>query len=227
MKGSWNMMAMPLRRFLLHPSAFILVFLSGCAHCEYDVVQPPDLAGHVGETSWVALRRDNDLEYRLRSAEDRLVMRVYNRGERPVKLLGEDSAAVDPRGESHPLQSATIPPGAFVTRIFPPPLPRARRYGPSFGFGVGAGYVGRTRYRAGAVRAGRGRANAYRPHRHRHAFHSAGFHDFEPRYYTVYDPNDRTYFAWPGETAVRFIFAFQPDGGDVFRQEFLIRRRRM
>lgn len=204
-------------RSRLSPLALLLLALTpGCARYEYDVVEPPDLAGHVGEKSWVALRRPGDVEYRLRSYDDRLVMRLYNRGEGSVKLLGADSAVVDPRGESHPMQSATIPPGAYVQKIFPPPLPRVRRYGPSFGFGVGV---------MGAQRVGH--RPRHRPYRHRHAFHSAGFHDFEPRYYTVYDPNDRTYFAWPGETGARFIFALQREGGEVIRHEFLIRRRKM
>ena len=202
------------RRFILHPSAFILLsLLPGCARYEYDVVQPADLAGHVGEKSWVALRRSNDLEYCLRAADNRLVMHIYNRGGQPVKLLGADSAAVDSRGESHPLQSAIIPPGSYAKRVFPPPPPRVQRYGPSFGFGIGY---------AGAARV-RGRHNRHHPHR----FHSAAAHDFEPRYYSVYDPNDRTFFNWPGESAVRFLFAYQAEGDEVFRHEFLIRRRKM
>ena len=188
----------------------------GCARYEYDVVEPPDLAGRVGEKSWVALRRADDLEYRMRSASDRLVVRVYNRGERPVKLLGSDSVIVDPRGESHPMPSATIPPGSYVQRIYPPPLPRVRRYGPSFGFGVGVMGAQRVRHRG----------YRHRPYRNRYPFHSAGFHDFEPRYYTVYDPNDPTYFTWPGGTSVRFIFAFAREGEEMFRQEFLVRRVR-
>jgi hypothetical protein len=198
--------------FILQPSACILLFLlTGCAHYEYDVVQPPDLAGHVPERAWVSLRR-GELDYRLRSYDNRLVMRVYNRGERAVKLLGTDSAAVDPRGESHPLQSATIPPGSFVSRIFPPPRPRVERYGPTFGIGVGASY---------------GAAHGPHGYRYRDPFYSGGFDDFGPRYYSVYDPNDRSYFNWPGESSVRFLFVFQPGNGDPLRHEFVIRRRKM
>ena len=193
----------------------VATLTGGCARYEYDVVEPPDLAGHVGEKSWVALRRSDDLEYRLRSADDRLVMRVFNRGGRPVKLLGADSVIVDSRGESHPMLGATVPPGSYVQRVFPPPLPRVRRYGPSFGFGVGVMGAQRVRHRG------------HRYHPHRHPFHSAGFHDFEPRYYTVYDPNDPTFFGWPGGASARFIFAFQRDGEEMIRHEFLIRRVKM
>lgn len=200
------------RRFILHPSAFILFLsLAGCTRYEYDVVQPPELAGHVGTQSWLALRRD-PLEYYLRTSDNRLVMRIYNRGEAQVKLLGADSAAVDPRGESHPLVSATIPPGSYVTRIFPPPRPTMQRTGPSVGFGVGAGYAG---------------ASHGHPYHHHHYPYHYYASDLEPRYYTVYDPNDRTYFDWPGETSMRFLFAFQREGAEPIRHEFLIRKRKM
>ena len=214
----------PPKRLILHPAAFLLLFVSGCARYEYDVVQPAELAGHVGETSWVALRRGNDVEYRLRASDNRLVMLVYNRGDRTVKLLGADSAVVDPRGESHPVRSATIPPGSYAKRIFPPPPARVQPYGPSFG--VGVGYIGAAHVRAVSHGAPY-HYHAHPYHAHPHHYHWAGYHDFEPRYYTVYDPNDRTGFDWPGESAVRFLLAFEPEGGEVFTHEFLIRRRKM
>jgi len=207
--------------FILHPSAFILLFLSGCAHYEYDVVQPPELAVHVGEGSWVALRRTGDVEYRLRSYDNFLVMLIYNGGQTPVKLLGADSSAVDARGESHPMPSATIPPGSYVKRIFPPPRPRVEPYGPSFSFGVG--YVHLQHVHA---------APPHAPPAHSHPYHypyyGQGFYDTQPRYYTVYDANDRTFFDWPGGTGVRFTFALAREGQEgVMRQELLVRRVKM
>jgi hypothetical protein len=193
-----------------------LLLAGGCARYEYDIVQPPELAAHVGANSWVVLRRGNDLEYRLRTADNRLVMLIDNRGERPVKLLGADSFVVDASGESHPLYSSTIPPGTYVKRIFPPPLPTMQRNGPTVGVGVGAGYVG-------AMHVG----HAHYPYHYPYPHHSLAYDDLEPRYYTVYDPNDRTYFDWPAEATVRFLFAFQREGEDTFRHEFLIRRRKM
>ena len=206
---------MRLRPLALLPSAFILAFASGCARYEYDVLEPADLAGHVGANSWVSLRRQGDLEYRLRTADDRLVMLVYNRGGATVKLLGEDSALVDPRGESRPVAGATLPPGSYVKRIFPPPRPRVERYGPSIGIGIGAGYGG-----------GYGR-HRHGFHRHGHRFGSDFYDPVEPRYYTVYDPSDRRYFAWPGGTSVRLLLTFEREGGETVRHEFLVRRTRM
>lgn len=198
----------------------LLILLPGCVRYEYDVVQPPELAGHVGTKSWVSFQRD-ELEYRLRTVDDRLVMRIYNLGEQPVKLLGPDSAAVDPRGESHPLRRATILPGSHVRLVFPPPRPRVARYGPSFGFGVGigSGFGGRFH--------------------HRDHFGYGAYDDIGPRYYSVYDASDPTYFRWPGNTNLRLLLTYRrgltgesetpaDEGGEeIFRHEFTFRRRRM
>ena len=187
-----------------------LSLTSGCARYEYDVLQPAELAGHVGTRQWTNLHVD-ELEYRLRTSDDRLVMLVYNRGERTVKLSGPDSAAVDPRGESHPLQSRTVPRDSYVKLILPPPPPQVRSFGPTFGFGVGMGY---------SRRFGR-------PYRDGLGFGTGMYHDVEPRYHGVYDPNDRTYFNWPGDSNLRLLLAFQAEGGEGFRHEFLLRRRKM
>jgi len=158
--------------FLLHPSAFILLFLTGCVHYEYDVVEPPELAGHVGTKAWLALSR-GDFEYRMVTSDNRLVVHLYNRGERAAKLLGADSFAVDPRGESHPLQSATIPPGAYVARIFPPPRPELSYTGPTVGVGVGAAYG----YGPGHGPWG------YGPYHYHDPLRAGAFHSYSPRYY--------------------------------------------
>ena len=191
-------------------AAALLALGGGCARYEYDLLQPADFAGHVGSRSWTAFQRD-DLEYRLRTSDNRLVALVYNRGERTIKLSGADSAAVDPRGESHPLQGRTIPRDSYIKLIFPPPRPQVRSYGPTFAFGVGVGY---SRRFGGPYRDGLG-------------FGSGMYDDVEPRYYSVYDPNDRTYFVWPGGSDLRLLLAYEPEAGDPFRHEFVFRRRRM
>ena len=197
------------RAMLLSP--LLAALLGGCAHYEYDLVQPQELARHVSAKEWTAFRLD-ELEYRLRTSDNHLVMHVHNLGDRPVKLSGPDSVAVDPHGESHPLRGETILPGTHVVRIFPPPPPQVRPYGSTFGFGVGM-------------------ASGPYPGGHYHDGFGWGAHyydDVAPRYYSVYDPNDRTYFEWEGETPVRLLFAYQREGaGDGFRHEFVFRRRKM
>ena len=59
------------------------------------------------------------LEYHFIAAEDRLVVRVFNRGNEPLKFVGEQSSMVDPAGLSHALRSLTIPPQSHMKLIIP------------------------------------------------------------------------------------------------------------
>jgi hypothetical protein len=208
------------------PPCLLLLLLTGCAHYEYDIVQPPELAGHVGDDAWVALRRGGGIDYRVRSSDNYLVMLIYNDGDTPVKLLGTDSFAVDARGESHPMPSSTIPPGSYVKRIFPPPPPRFEPYGPSWS--VGVGYVYQQQVSAAASHPPQHSDWHSHPYPYHYHYWYGPPYYYEPRYYTVYDVNDRSFFNWPGGTSVRFLFTFAREGQEgVFRQEFLIRRVEM
>src|SRR5688572_31818 len=88
-----------MRRRALAP-AMLVAFLTmtcavsgGCARYEYDIVDPPDLAQHVGKGPVTVAAEP--LEYTLRTYDNRLVMFVENPTEDPIKLLGEDSVIVD------------------------------------------------------------------------------------------------------------------------------------
>src|SRR3954463_11026789 len=59
----------------LAPALLCLVALAGCAHYEYDIVKPPDLAQHVGSKAAVRFTI-GDLEYALQTSESHLVMIV-------------------------------------------------------------------------------------------------------------------------------------------------------
>ena len=190
----------------------LLTVAGGCVRYEYDLVRPPELARHVDDKRWEVLRRD-PLEYRLRMSDNRLVILVHNRGDRLVRLSEADSAAVDPKGESHPVQGNTILPGSYVKLIFPPPKPTVR-YGPTMSMGVGVAYG---HPYAVPYRDGLGFGGPY----------YGPIDDLSPRYYSVYDPNNRTYFDWPGGTDVLISLAFEPEGAERFRQEFVFRRRKM
>src|SRR5687768_17048777 len=125
-------------RYVL-PLLLMSMLATACARYEYDVVAPPQAAGHVGTKDDHRFALD-PLEYRLRTVDNRLVMRVYNPTEASVTLLGARSTVVDPDGQSRPLQTQTIAPGGtFIKLIFPPPRPRYYRGGPTFGIGVGVG----------------------------------------------------------------------------------------
>src|SRR4051812_23436990 len=79
-----------------------LALSGGCAHYEYDLVEPADQAQHIGTKTPVNLSRES-IRYQAQSSSDHLVLVIHNEAQEPIKLLGEDSFAVDPNGESHPL----------------------------------------------------------------------------------------------------------------------------
>ena len=201
-----------IRRAIVCVVLLLVPLAGGCARYEYDIVRPADLAQHVGTKQWTTFTLD-DLEYRLRSYDNRLVALIYNRSEQPVRLSGEESTAVDPRGESHPLRGRTILPGSHIKLILPPPRPRVRDYGPRFGFGMGVGIS--RRYRRDHFGYG-----TY-----------DDLTDYGPRYYTVYDASDATYWAWPGEGNATIVLAYERgergEAGETFEHEFVFRRVRM
>jgi hypothetical protein len=138
------------------------------------------------------------------AVEDRLVMRIYNNSDDPVELLGSQSSAVDPKGQSHPLRSQSIASHSFIKLIFPPLRPHVEREGPSIG--IGFGVIGSA-------------------HRHR-VPDDFGFDDFnyydEPRYLDIVE-DDSLYWDWDGETQIRVLLAFQR-AGQRFTHEFVFRR---
>jgi hypothetical protein len=112
----------------------VVCLSAGCGHYEYDVVEPPELRQHVGDNSDVVFSR-SPLVYRLRSYENHLVIRIQNPTPQPVLLLGGQSYAVDPQGQSHPFPTQTIAPGSFIKFILPPVPPEPVPTGPTIGFG--------------------------------------------------------------------------------------------
>src|SRR5688500_2308119 len=204
---------------LLILSTCAILSTGGCARYEYDLVHPPELRRHVGGKTDEVVRLD-PLEYRLRTVDNRLVMRVYNRGDAPIQLLGEQSVVVAPDGESHPLRTRTIPPGSHVKLIFPPPRPRLERGGPSFGVGVGVGV---------SNHGHRGAGTPYDPYGSYDPYYD------EPAYYTMYEPAEALYWDWNGETDARIILVYQRAGpaaatapaASELRHELTFHRRKM
>ena len=190
-------------------AAVAVFLLGGCARYEHDLVAPPDLARHIGSNE-DAVVADAPLEYRLRSVEGRLVMRVYNPTQDPITLLGEKSYVVDPNGQSHPLRGQTIAPDTFVRFILPPMRPGYYQSNPTIGIGLGVGFS-RARF----------------DRRFGPPFYDP-FYD-EPRYYTFYDESDTTYWNWEGETSVRVHLVYQRGGkgGETFAHDFTFKRRKM
>jgi hypothetical protein len=99
--------------------SLVLFAAGGCAHYEYDLVEPADQAQHIGKKTPVDIPRES-IRYQAQTSSDHLVLVILNETQDPIKLLGEDSFAVDPDGESHPLPTRTIAPGTSTKLILPP-----------------------------------------------------------------------------------------------------------
>jgi hypothetical protein len=187
---------------------FLLLLLSaGCAKFEFDVVEPADLAIHVGRDQDANIKRD-ELEYRMRSVEGRLAMHIVNPTDDPIELLGQESFAVDPRGQSHPFRSQSIAPHSYI-RVILPPLRPYYRTGPSFGIGIG---VSASRYHGRHFRGSYGH------------FHDPFFD--HPTYMTYYDDTDNLFWTWEGETDARIRLTYRR-GREVFHHNFLFRRKKV
>lgn len=188
--------------------AFLMLFTAGgCAKYEFDIVQPAELSGHIGEKADQAVLLSRPpLEYRLQAAEGRLVMKITNTLDEPLDLLGEKSYVVDPSGGSHPLRGQTLAPHSYIKLILPPMRP-VYQIGPTWSFGVG---VGTSYYR---------RPWWYDPY-------VGGFYDpfwDQPRYLTVYDESDNTYWRWDDEGTARLHLAFRTKDRSI-QQDFVFRR---
>jgi hypothetical protein len=201
-------------KLLLKLCLFLTSFCAGsvgCAHYEYDLVQPPGLAQHVGADRPVDVTRE-PLVYRLQTYENRLVMQVHNPTAAPVRLLGDRSTAVDPRGQSHPLRTQTIAPASFIKLVLPPLRPHLAPGGPVIGIGFGAVVTSGSYYRQRYVHGG---AFGYDPVLD------------GPRYYSVYDPGDSAYWEWDGEGEARLVLVFQQGEQKPFTHELAFRRRKV
>jgi hypothetical protein len=205
-----------------------LVVLTGCARYEYDLVEPREFTRHVGR-SVDAMAEIEPLTYRMRSVDNRLVMRIYNNSDDSIELLGEKSSVVDPQGQSHPLRSMSIAPKSFIKLIFPPPRPRVYDSSPTFGVGVGYGM----RVDALPGEPPDGLPDRRDFHTHENAWNPY-FRD-EPRYLAasaasaasaVLDENDSYYWDWKvgGEARVNLVYK---RGDSELRHSFVFRRVKM
>lgn len=113
----------------------MLLFVAvGCARYEFDVVQPPELAAHVGSKSDTITNLD-PLVYKWRAVDNRLVVQVFNPTGDTIQLLGEQSTVVSPDGANHPVRGQTIAPQSYAKLILPPLQPRV--YDPWYDYGGG------------------------------------------------------------------------------------------
>lgn len=183
----------------------VFALVPGCAHYEYNIVSPPELRQHIGEKTVIV--QMPPAEYHFTTFDNHLVLEIHNRQADTLKLLGDQSYVVDPRGESHPLRSQGIGPNAYI-RVILPPVPPTYRAGPSIGLGFGFGT----------------------------AFGGPGPRYFggediwwwdEPRYFTAYDPSGEVYWPWDDDSDVRLTLAFQLGNEKPVSQSFVFHRQKM
>ena len=187
-------------------AAFLLLSAGGCASYEYNLVQPADLSRHI-DTKTDQVITLSPLQYRLRTVDSRLVMRIYNQSHAPIELAGAQSTVVDPEGQSHPLPSQAIAPDSFIKLIFPPVPPRV--YGPEPAIGIGMGYG----WRVDALPTRRA-VDAPRPLS-------------VPEYCAVIAGSDSLYWNWhDADGEMRLNLVFQQQGKEI-RQSFIFRRQKM
>ena len=177
--------------------------VAGCAHYEYDLVDPPNLAQHIGSKSDAVFTLD-PLLYRMRSVDDYLVILIHNRTDEPIRLLADHSFAVDPKGQSHPLRAQTIGPRSYIKLVLPPPPPDVQPAGPVFSFGVGWGY----------------------PHPYWPGWYDPFWGPVAPAYTVVVtDPN--YYWAWDDEGDATLSLTYQRGTSPTFTHQFRFHRRKM
>lgn len=179
--------------------AVLLIFLlPGCTTYEYNLVSPGESARHVGKSDQIV--QIDPIEYRLNSVDSRLVVRIFNRTNTPMTLLGPESAVVDPDGQSHPVPTLPIPAGSYLKIILPPPEQVVETNAPAFGFGLAAS--------SGGERASDVYNNAY--------------YAETVRQQTIAD-NDPRFWRWKGEGQARLILCIVQPGGKLVH-EFVFAR---
>jgi hypothetical protein len=197
-----------------------LFVLTGCARYEYALVEPREFTRHIGRNVDQVVEID-PLTYRLRSVDNRLVIRIFNNTDDTIALLGDQSTVVDPTGQSRPLRSQSIAPRSFMRLILPPPRPVVYdRGGPTFGVGVGVS----RRVSAVVQPPPDGLPDRRDFHTH-HNDWEPYFRD-EPHYFAVYDEGDAFFWDWRGTGEARVNLVYRR-GESEFRHSFVFRRVKM
>jgi hypothetical protein len=125
---------------LLFPLMLACVLaVSGCKTYDYRIVEPANLAQHIGE-EFVTVHSD-PLEYRMARTGGFLAMNIVNPTDDRIVLRGDRSYVIDPRGETHPVRGKVIGPHSF-TRMSVPPIPYSyQAIAPYTPWGWGPGYI--------------------------------------------------------------------------------------
>jgi len=203
----------------------LLLFVAGCAHYEFDLTHPPEMATHIGTQS-DAVVDPAPMQYRMRADENHLVVRVLNPTEDPIRLVGDQSSVVDPSEQSHALRSGTIESHSFVQLVLPPEPYLADAGAPEMDYAISAA----------ETNAPRVELTAYYGHPYCRPFYGGAYfygyrgyypyypwfygYGYWPRYYVYYDGGG---WDWKGGSDVRLALTFERNG-KTFRDEFTFKR---
>lgn len=182
------------------PIVVLLAACGGCTTYQFDILQPPTQNRRISTDGENRLVID-PLEYRLRAAQGRLVMLIFNPTGDTIELLGSKSSVVDPDGQSHPLRDRAIAGDSFIKEILPPYRPQWVEPQPSYGVGV-SGMAG------AADQPGYVRPRGYGSY---------------PSGVDVYDDADAYFWDWDDQTEVRMTLVFSRSG-KTFEQSLVFHR---
>jgi hypothetical protein len=181
----------------------LLVGASGCAHYQYELLQPPVAGPRILSDKTATLVPLPFLEYRFSQGDDHLSMQITNTSDELITLVGPRSYVVDTVGQSHPLASRTIALHSYIALLIPPEPPEYRVYYPP-------GWYGYYPY------------SYYRPWGDYYWDYPPG-----PAYVTLATPTDY-YWEWPGTGEFRLNLTFQrPQVRQAFTNTFLFARRKL
>ena len=176
----------------------LAALLSGCAHYQYDLLQPAADAGPVAGDD----RRSFDIDplrYTVATADDRLSIRIYNPTVDTIRLVGRASSVVDPADRSHPLIDQTIAAESYVIVVLPP----LRPFGSTLE--VGAPSAVPTVTPGGPTPVEQGNDSL----------------SDDPGY----DRASPVYWDWPGPGDARIHLAYRRADGSHFEHDLTVRRR--
>lgn len=194
-------------RVFSHLAVLALLSAAGCARYQYVLLEPGSGEQAVQKKKWLVVPQD-PVTYRLGTEDGRLVVRIANTTDEPIRIIGDRSYAVDPEGETHPIGGGTIAPHAYTHIVLPPPPRIYRGYTNYHGFGWGYG-------------------RWHRPYGWAYGGgYPYGWYDpwYEPSTYTVevYGP-----YHWDWKTGtVRLHLAFER-GENRFEQSLAVLRRKV
>jgi hypothetical protein len=179
----------------------LLIAGTGCAHYEYDILEPPQARQHIGTDRETVVQMP-PMRYRFLAYKNHLLVEIFDDSKEPISLVGGKSVVFDPTGESHPIPGITIFPGALVRLMLPTVTPVSIPPGMLSG------------------------SNYYGNNWNDPSLSGPAPMDHDPTTDSAAGDDNR-YWDWTGETNVRLVLTYRAEDKGPFTQTFLIHRVKM